>query len=69
VARAWVLAIVLVLAVSCGGGSGDEGTPPESTATPSEEGVALEGETIAGERVALADYRGTPVFVNVWASW
>ena len=68
-ARAWVLAIVLVLAVSCGGDSGDESTPSGSTATPSQEGVALEGETISGEQLALADYRGTPVFVNVWASW
>jgi hypothetical protein len=29
----------------------------------------VEGVTIDGERVSLADYRGRPVFVNVWAAW
>lgn len=29
----------------------------------------IEGLTIDGERVSLADFRGRAVFVNVWASW
>ena len=31
--------------------------------------VALEGKTLNGARLSLADLRGKPVFVNVWASW
>jgi thiol-disulfide isomerase/thioredoxin len=29
----------------------------------------LEGETLDGEQVSLADYRGQVVVVNVWGSW
>ena len=29
----------------------------------------IEGVTIDGEHVSLADFRGRAVFVNVWASW
>ncbi len=30
---------------------------------------AVRGRTLDGTEVALADFLGTPVFVNVWASW
>jgi len=30
---------------------------------------AIEGTTLEGDRVSLADFRGRPVFVNVWSSW
>jgi cytochrome c biogenesis protein CcmG, thiol:disulfide interchange protein DsbE len=33
------------------------------------EAPAVEGETIDGERVALSDYRGKWVLVNVFATW
>jgi hypothetical protein len=67
--RRLALATVLVLVLAaCGGGSGDEGaqtgTAPESVA-----GVSLGGETLDGKSLSLAELRGKPVFVNVWASW
>jgi len=30
---------------------------------------ALELETVEGERLSLADYKGQPVVVNFWATW
>ena len=30
---------------------------------------AVEGLTLDGEKIALADYRGRKLFVNVWAAW
>ena len=65
--RVALLALVVVLAGACGG-SADEPRGAESIAA-QEGGIALEGETLDGDRLALADLRGTPVFVNVWASW
>ena len=64
---ALVLASLLFLA-ACGGDSGGEGAPA-ATAAPSEAGVSLAGQTLDGESLSLDGYRGTPVFVNVWASW
>lgn len=34
-----------------------------------EKPVALSGETLAGEKLDIADWRGKPVVVNLWASW
>jgi hypothetical protein len=65
--RVALLALVAVLAAACGGSS-DEPQAVGSTAAESK-GVALDGETLDGEQLAIADLRGTPVFVNVWASW
>ena len=69
-----VLASVLlaVAAAGCGGGS-DEAAPPETASPPpptsARQAPDIEGVTLDGERVSLADYRGRPVFVNVWAAW
>jgi cytochrome c biogenesis protein CcmG/thiol:disulfide interchange protein DsbE len=41
-----------------------EGKASEGTVAPSVEMVGFDGETIA-----LADYAGTPVVLNFWASW
>lgn len=65
--RVALLALAVVLAAACGGSS-DEPRAAGSTSAEAE-GVSLEGETLDGQRLALADLRGTPVFVNVWASW
>jgi hypothetical protein len=65
--RVALLALVAVLAAACGG-SDDEAQNAGSTSA-TREGIALAGETLDGEQLALADLRGTPVFVNVWASW
>jgi cytochrome oxidase Cu insertion factor (SCO1/SenC/PrrC family) len=43
-----------------------ETTHPE-TAEPGASAVA--GTTLDGEPISLDDFRGKPVFVNVWSSW
>ncbi|HSK14995.1 MAG TPA: hypothetical protein VK915_02395 [Gaiellaceae bacterium] len=63
--RLGLLAAAILALAACGGDTpAAEPEPASPTA-----GAALEGETLAGGRLALADLRGTPVFVNVWASW
>jgi hypothetical protein len=60
-----VLALFLfVLAAGCGG----DPSAMETT-RPAGEPVEVAGRTLAGEELSLAEFRGTPVFVNVWASW
>jgi hypothetical protein len=56
-----VVALVLVLA---GCGSAEESAPE-----PAEAPGALTGTTLDGDTVSISDFRGTPVFVNVWSSW
>ena len=58
-------ALTLALLALAGCGSNDEATTPPPAAS---EG-ALTGTTLDGETVSVADFRGTPVFVNVWSSW
>ncbi len=52
----------LVLA-ACGS---TEDAPPQPSATSQ---GPLAGTTLDGEAISLADFRGKPVFVNVWSSW
>lgn len=66
--RLGVLVIALATLSACGGGGPGGGTAAPGTAT-SSAGVVLEGETLDGGRLSLAELRGRPVFVNVWASW
>jgi hypothetical protein len=76
--RIGVLAlVVLVLAAGCGSGD-PQGAPPEettttaespSTASAREAAPRLAGESLDGESVALDDFRGRPVLINVWSSW
>jgi peroxiredoxin len=52
----------------------EETSPPVETAPPPEAASrppapAIEGESLDGEPISLADYRGRAVFVNVWSSW
>jgi hypothetical protein len=67
-ARLAFLLSVVVLAAACGGDPESATAPSGSTAAPAA-GVELEGETLDGEELSLADFRDKPVFVNVWASW
>ncbi|MGH2990867.1 MAG: hypothetical protein ACRDLZ_04270 [Gaiellaceae bacterium] len=71
--RLGLLVIVLAVLAGCGGGAGspqgDDATGGPARSGPIAEGVELEGETLEGTPLSLADFRGTPVFVNVWASW
>jgi len=83
VARMRPLAVLLTLVVTTAGlacgGSPDETAappPPPPAATTSggpdtsrEKAPALVGVTLGGERIALGDFRGRPVLVNVWSSW
>jgi hypothetical protein len=65
--RLALLAALALLAVSCGGSAESDSAPaPPAAAGP---GTDIAGETLDGERLSLADFRGSPVFVNVWSSW
>ncbi|MBA2331279.1 MAG: hypothetical protein H0V94_00615 [Actinobacteria bacterium] len=66
--------IVLLVAVAVAGcGSKDEAASPTATgpATTLESGSGpdISGTGLDGEALSVADFRGKPVFVNVWSSW
>jgi len=71
------LATVLLLAgAGCGSTSTDEAAPPTETApaptpppTQARQAPPVAGVTLDGASLSLADFRGKPVFVNVWSSW
>ena len=65
--RGLLLASLAALALFAACGS-EEGSLTETSA-PRAEGAPVAGTTLDGEQVSLADFRGTPVFVNVWSSW
>jgi len=52
------------LLTACGTEESASPTPP-----PAATAGTLSGETVDGETVSLADFRGKPVFVTVWSSW
>jgi cytochrome oxidase Cu insertion factor (SCO1/SenC/PrrC family) len=65
-----LVVVFLVMLAGCGGGSGDNDAARSTDAgSPAVLADELEGETLDGERLSLADFRGKPTFVNVWASW
>jgi thiol-disulfide isomerase/thioredoxin len=55
------------------GGGGEEravGAAAEPVAVSPEDAPELSGEDpITGEEIELADFRGKPVVINIWASW
>ncbi len=65
--RTLALLLGLVLVAAACGGSDDRESAPATTATGP--GSEIAGETLDGERLSHADFRGKPVFVNVWSSW
>jgi hypothetical protein len=68
--RLVLLLVALWTVTACGGGgSGEQAGTAGATEERPAAAVELEGETLDGERLSLADFRGKPVFVNVWASW
>jgi cytochrome oxidase Cu insertion factor (SCO1/SenC/PrrC family) len=70
-----LLALCALVAAGCGGGTAtEEAAPPAETTPPAEAAERapappIEGISLDGERISLADLRGKPVFVNVWSSW
>jgi cytochrome oxidase Cu insertion factor (SCO1/SenC/PrrC family) len=66
------VALFALLAAGCGSESGDQAAPTTTETAQPEGGPmapAIEGTTLDGERLSLADFRGRPVLVNVWAAW
>lgn len=61
--RAW--AALFLFAASCVGAGADLRPPRTGDVAPDFEALALEG----GATVSLADFRGNPVLVNLWATW
>jgi cytochrome oxidase Cu insertion factor (SCO1/SenC/PrrC family) len=64
--RVAVLLALLLAVAACGGES--EATAPATTARATE-ATPVTGTTLDGEPISLDDFRGKPVFVNVWSSW
>jgi cytochrome oxidase Cu insertion factor (SCO1/SenC/PrrC family) len=61
--------LVPFLAVLALAACGSEQASTPTTSGPPVEGGPVAGPGLDGERVSLADFRGKPVFVNVWSSW
>jgi hypothetical protein len=57
---------LLALGVAGCGGSSEQQSAP---APPARQAPEIEGVTIDGKPLSLADLRGKSVFVNVWAAW
>ena len=73
-----LLALLVATATMGCGSSSDEAAPPQTTVTESEAIPAdsstdaappLAGITLDGDAIALRDFRGYPVLINVWSSW
>ena len=77
-----LLALAAAIVAGCGGGSAAEEampatgtttapteTAPPAGATDRPRAPAIEGVSLDGARISLAEFRGRPVFVNVWSSW
>jgi len=72
--RALLLAVAAVALAGCGGSEPElvETQPPPAggpAATVPAADDPIAGETLTGEQLALDDFRGRTVFVNVWSSW
>lgn len=62
-------AVALAVAVAAGVLLGRGLESEVSGQAPGESESEVAGRTIEGDELSLADFRGTPVLVNVWASW
>ena len=57
---------LLAVVAGCGGATEESAPPPESSNRPAPQ---VEGISLDGSRISLEDFRGRPLFVNVWSSW
>ena len=75
----WLLMVVALLVMAAGVGCGGERTddaaaPRETTEPPAQSSnrqaaPRLSGVTLDGDAIAIGDFRGRPVLINVWSSW
>ena len=77
--RVAVALLALLVATGCGS-SPEEGAQPQQTTTVAESPMPmagsnreaappLAGESLSGDPIALGDFRGRQVLINVWSSW
>ncbi len=75
----WLLTVVALLVttagVGCGGERTDDAAAPRETTEPPAQSSSrqaappLSGVTLDGDAIAIGDFRGRPVLINVWSSW
>lgn len=75
-ALSFLLVVLAFAAVACGGEQSAQDTTTAATETEPRDGDAsrpeapvVAGTTLDGERLALSDFRGKPVLVNIWSAW
>ena len=64
-----LLALAFVVALAAAGCGGEKEATAPPPATSARQAPEIEGVTLDGKRLSLSDFRGRPVFVNVWAAW
>ena len=69
VARVLLALVASIALAGCGGGDAPTAAAPTTAPAAPAEGSPVSGTALDGEAVSLADFRGKPVFVNVWSSW
>jgi cytochrome oxidase Cu insertion factor (SCO1/SenC/PrrC family) len=79
--RAFVVTLVLAALVAAGGGDDENAAAPSTETSTASMGATepsgddrtpatpIEGTSLDGDPVSLADFAGRPVLVNVWSSW
>ncbi len=73
-----VVLLALLALVGCGGSESGSSSPVATTAeaggdpaphSSAGSGPDISGTGLDGEALSVEDFRGKPVFVNVWSSW